>query len=384
VRIEGDHFITRWAQCTFAHVQLKADPNLTFRFTSDPVHLPQSSGIGDEKVNVSDEFISFRLPLFDVKVTRESGLTVLLRQRDRRQVWLRSLADPERAYKQWVSHGTSINIAWLKDFVYKIAPFAMQCALLERGSALIHASGIELDGQGLILPAWGGVGKSTLASRAVLHGRARFLSDDHSVIDDAGRMYLHLLPINLYAYHAEQDPVLKERMMSACGAASRWQWPVGKFLNRKRAVRWISPADIFGSDKLAPSAQIKQVIVMFRGAGDEFVWEPVEPAEAARPCAGIIVGELYGSLDKLALADAGWNRSILPNPAQALEQIKTVYESAFAKANCAKLLIPRHVRGEELVKYVRSHSEILDSSICSPAPQQPELCHGLSKIISCS
>jgi hypothetical protein len=362
-RIEGDHFITRWARDNFALAEVADEPQLTFRFTDDPFDVSTGLSIGDEKVSVGADFVTFRLPQFDIKVTRERGMTVYLRQRDRRSVWLRSLADPARAYKKWVSEGESLDIAWIKDFAYKISPFAIQCALLHRGSALIHASGIEVDGQGLLLPAWGGVGKSTLASQAVLHGRAKFISDDHTIIDRSGTMHLHLLPIHYYAYHADQDSVLNTRMRESADGVSRLLWSIGKFLNRKRAVRWVSPARIFGPDKLASSAQIGQVIVMFRGDSDEFVWEPVDAAEAARPCAGIIVRELYGSLDKLALADAGWHPSILPDPSQALNHVRQIYESAFAGANCAKLLIPRHVRGPELVEYVRRRSEILDASI---------------------
>ena len=155
---------------------------------------------------------------------------------------------------------------------------------------------------------------------------------------------------------------------------SRLQWPVGKLLHRKEAVRWISPADVFGREKLAASARVSQVIVMFRGDNSDFVWEPVDAAEAARPCAGVIVRELYGSLDKLALADAGWSRGILPDPAQTMERVKKVYESSFAHANCAKLLIPRQVRGEELIDYVRRRSPILDASMSNtasnPAPSR--------------
>jgi hypothetical protein len=363
VRIEGDHFITHWAQRNFAPLQVAADPQLTFRFTEKPVHVPSPGGIGDGKVFVAAGSVSFRMPQFDVLVRREQGLTVLVHQRDRRPLWLRSLTDPERAYKKWLTHGASLDLALLKDFVYEISPFAIQCALLEHGAALIHASGIELDGHGLLLPAWGGVGKSTLAGRAVLHGRAKFIADDHTVIDQSGRMHLHLLPIHLYAYHAEQDPILRQRMLSVCGPMSRWQWPVGKLLDRTHTVRWVSPEDIFGRDKLAASAQIKQVIVMFRGDQDEFVWEPVDPAEAARPCAGIIVHEFKGLLEKLAVADAGWSRGILPNPSAALDAMRKIYESAFAGASCAKLLIPRKAKGAELVEFVRRRSPILDAAI---------------------
>jgi hypothetical protein len=366
VRIEGSHFITDWARATFAPLRIEETPKLTFRFIDGPVHTTHAGDIGDDKVHVGENSVSFRLKQFDVKLIREQGLLVLLRQRDRRPLWLRSLSDPERAYKKWISHGASLDIAWLKDFVYKISPFALQCALLQQESALIHASGIELDGDGLLLPAWGGVGKSTLASQAVLHGRARFISDDHTIIDQSGTMHLHLLPIHLYAYHARQDPVLRERMFSNGSTINRLQWQIGQLVCGSQAVRWMSPEDIFSREKLAPSARIRQVIVMFRGDEEKFIWEPVGAAEAARPAAGIIVRELYGTLDKLALADAGWNRSILPDPSQALDHVRKVYESAFAGASCAKLLIPRRASATELVEFVRRHSALLDASIGQP------------------
>ena len=96
-----------------------------------------------------------------------------------------------------------------------------------------------MDGKGVLLPAWGGVGKSTIMSRAVLHGRAKFLTDDHAIIDATGQMYLHTLPIHTYVYHLEQDAELRTRVLSSLTGMNRLQWHIGKTIKPKKAVRWV-------------------------------------------------------------------------------------------------------------------------------------------------
>jgi len=214
----------------------------------------------------------------------------------------------------------------------------------------------------VLLPAWGGVGKSTLASRAVLHGRAKFLADDHALIDSIGRLHLHLLPVHLYAYHAEQDRLLRNRMLLA-DTAPNWQWTVGTLLDRKHAVRWISPVDLYGPDKMGSAVPIEQVVVMFRGDHTDFVWEPTDAPALVRPCAAVIFRELHGLADRLTVADAGWTKSFLPNPAEAYAAVCKVYEAAFSRAACAKLLIPRAATGDQLVEYLRRKAPLVDAAV---------------------
>src|SRR5690606_17818378 len=130
-------------------------------------------------------------------------------------------------------------------------------------------------------------------------------------------IHLHLLPIHVYAYHAQQDPRIADRVRAMCTAGNRLAWHVGARLRPSNLVRWIAPQSLFGLDRLAHAAEVDQVIVMFRGDVDEFRWEPITPAEAARPCAAVIAEEINHLNERLALASAGWADPFLPNPAQA-------------------------------------------------------------------
>ena len=66
----------------------------------------------------------------------------------------------------------------------------------------------------MLLPAWGGAGKSTVVARYVLHGRGRFLADDDTVITEDGLAHLHLLPVHVYVHHVQQDPLLRQRLLA--------------------------------------------------------------------------------------------------------------------------------------------------------------------------
>ena len=370
VRVEGDHFITRWAMRTYQALACEDEPAVTFSLVDHPVHISGPETVGDSKNKVGPGRMFCRLRHFDVRIlSRDDRLQIDLFPRDRRGLFVRSLVDPEEAWKMWLSHGSSLNTHLLKAFAYEVFPFVVQCALLRRRAAFVHAAGFELDGRGVLMPAWGGVGKSTAVAHAVLHGRARFVADDHTVIDADGGMHLHMLPIHAYAYHARQDPLVRQRLMAAFGRGNRLQWRFANVVRRKRAVRWVSPKDMFGPDNLARHAKIEQVVVMFRSDRDDFVWEPISAADAARPCTAVILEEVNDFCDRLALAGAGWAGSNLPGLAEACASITETYEAAFSQAECARLLVPRRAGGEDLTTYLEQRVPLMaEAADRQPAP----------------
>jgi hypothetical protein len=260
----------------------------------------------------------------------------------------------------WLTQGASLNMRLFKDFAYSIFPLVTQYALLKFNSALIRASGFSVEGRGVLLPAWGGAGKSTIVSRAVLHGAAKFVADDHAVIDSSGMMHLHMLPIHTYAYHLEQDNKLEKRIFESWTRLDRIQWLLSKTFRNRKAVRWISPEIIFGTDKLAHSAPIEHVIVLYRGKTQEFVWEECSAEEAARPCVGIIMSEIKDFSARIARAEAGWHQSNLFSLGDAHKLIFDTYVRAFSKATCARLLVPKIANGDALVSYLRNKCSLID------------------------
>ena len=359
VRIEEDDLITPWAMRTFAVLETDSEPGLVFCFTDVPVPKDNALAVGDEHVKVASGQVTYRERRYDVRLSGCNPLEVTLSRRDRRALVWRSLSDPEETWKMWLSHGSNLNMHLLKEFAYTISPLAIMCALLVRGGALIHAGGLSIDGKGVLLPAWGGVGKSTVVSRAVMHGRAAFMADDHAVIDEHGKMYLHPLPMHIYRYHVLQDAALKAQMLDICSWTNRLQWHVASVLRPKRVVRWMHPISLFGAQKVQRQTTIEQVIVMFRGTGDTFIWETQDAAAAARTCVGVMMEEISGFADRLSLAGAGWHSSVLPSLGEVCGQLQTLYEAAFSHARCAHLLVPHNADADTLLTFLRSKCPLI-------------------------
>lgn len=362
IRIEGEHLVTQWAQDVFSILKCSEEPELVFRFVDQPVLLCGEKAVGDGHTFVGDRILSYRERHYDVRIQGGRPAIVEIFQRDRRNVYVKSLIDLDEMWKMWLSHGTSLDMKLLKDFAYSIFLSFLQCSLLDRNAALIHASGFSVDGKGVLLPAWGGVGKSTIMSRAVLHGKAKFLTDDHAVINADGQMYLHTLPIHAYVYHLEQDKELKKRILSGFSVLNRLQWHIGKAIRPKKTVRWVNPEIIFGDSKMAASAKIACVIVLFRGKTHEFIWESCSPEDAAIPCAGIIMSEIKTFSERIARADAGWHKSLFPSLGDMHRLLLTIYSHAFSQADCARLMIPLEADGNALVDFLRTKCPLIESA----------------------
>ncbi|MBV0902568.1 hypothetical protein [Haloarcula salina] len=106
---------------------------------------------------------------------------------------------------------------------YAIYPmeFEIRKRRLTRDQALIHASGVSLDGQTTLFPAWRGAGKTnTLLS--LLREGADFLSDDRLWVGADGTAVGYPLGVNLQPFNVESFPEIeiqyddpKERLRSS-------------------------------------------------------------------------------------------------------------------------------------------------------------------------
>jgi hypothetical protein len=83
--------------------------------------------------------------------------------------------------------------------------FKIRQKLVEEGRALVHASGIELDGETTLFPAWRGGGKTnTLVS--LLRAGAGFLSDDRLWVGTDRTALGYPLSVNLQPYNIKSFP----------------------------------------------------------------------------------------------------------------------------------------------------------------------------------
>lgn len=86
--------------------------------------------------------------------------------------------------------------------------FRIRQELAEEGRALVHASGVELDGETTLFPAWRGGGKTnTLLS--LLREGAGYLSDDRLWVGADGTALGYPLSVNLQPYNVRSFPEIE-------------------------------------------------------------------------------------------------------------------------------------------------------------------------------
>ena len=84
---------------------------------------------------------------------------------------------------------------------------AMELSLLATNHTWIHAAALEKDGSVLLLPSWGGVGKTATVCRFVRNYGWRLLGDDLIIVGEQGARPF-LKPFVIYPYHRDLFPEL--------------------------------------------------------------------------------------------------------------------------------------------------------------------------------
>jgi hypothetical protein len=85
-------------------------------------------------------------------------------------------------------------------------PFLLQTLLLMQGKSFVHAAAIAVRGSGILLPAFGGVGKTLFVARAVDKADVTVLGDDMIIVTNQGMLEPYLRPFALYEYHNSLFP----------------------------------------------------------------------------------------------------------------------------------------------------------------------------------
>lgn len=84
---------------------------------------------------------------------------------------------------------------------------ALQLSLLDCGYTLMHAAALEKERRVLLLPSWGGVGKTATVCRFVREYGWKLLGDDLVIVGE-GNVLPFLKPFVIYPYHKDLFPEL--------------------------------------------------------------------------------------------------------------------------------------------------------------------------------
>jgi hypothetical protein len=281
-----------------------------------------------------------RVPRFDLAVG--AGLKVDLFQRAESSIWL--------DWRTWLGLGNSVELEQIEQFAGDVMPFLVECGLLNSGCSLAHAAAMAVGDEALLVAGGSRVGKTSALLLAVLKGKAKFLADDQAIMDQTGVVHLNPMPVRLYDDNLRCSPQLSKFDSLAAKLRRR--------VYRSATMRWIRPQDVFGAEKLAHSARLAEVILLIQGSSDRFDFRPASPDETAGLCGTMIADELHGFAEQIADGNA-----ILPTETAMCDAIRRIFESAFAGKGCGVVTVPPRGDPDELVRFARRHSPLLDAAL---------------------
>jgi hypothetical protein len=130
----------------------------------------------------------------------------------------------------------------------------MYLKLLEEGILFMHAGGVTKDGKGILLPAYGGTGKTTL-SMALLNQGHKLLGDDLLVVDiAAGIVHPYARPLHIFTYNVQnlRGATIPFKYKFAVYFKNVLRWPLERILRNEFLISTrihadeLFTGDIFG------------------------------------------------------------------------------------------------------------------------------------------
>lgn len=219
----------------------------------------------------------------------------------------------------------------------------LQILLLKEGYSFIHAAAVSNDkNECLLIPSWGGVGKTASIAKLVQNGY-KLLGDDINIISHQGEIIGFPKKFVLYFYHKELFPEVFEKKSIKCNSTLNKIYTniiptVKKILRympgalsfaRKHNPQSnkISPYEIFGKDKIAKKANIKQIIWLERQK-DKNLYNKIEDTEIISKAISITLHELFTDNFEAILTMCGMN---ILDYDLIFNKMYNIYSSAFNK-----------------------------------------------------
>jgi hypothetical protein len=189
----------------------------------------------------------------------------------------------------------------------------LQVMLLQNGLTMVHAAAVCKDGVALLLPSWGGVGKTACVTKLVREHGWLLLGDDIVVMDARGDVLAFLKDFVIYSYHrplfpdvfgkgkGPVSPTAANRLLSKAALIVK---PVLRrapgllsFARRHNPQsKKVSPHDIFDESSLGARAKLDRVIWLERTAGgDDSVMKPLSAEKMASMTASVTILEVVGA-----------------------------------------------------------------------------------------
>ncbi len=255
--------------------------------------------------------------------------------------------------------------------------FLLDWLLLDASVCLVHTAIASVNGHGVLISGWGGVGKTATLARLCRADGGAFIADDMGFISEAGRCLSLPKPMYVYPYHRDLFPELfaGRHKPLVPPAATRQVERIRRrvrplFELDPRLENWArrhtpehmktDPTDALPGVPVEESAPVDLVIRLERTSpsGTEIGVEVVEPSEAVNGLVHEFVHEV-ADIPGFRPAFAATSAGIRPLSTW-LNLREEILNRAVDGSTCVRVSVPEGVDGtataEAVAQIVRTHT----------------------------
>ena len=234
----------------------------------------------------------------------------------------------------------------------------IQLALQRKGKTLVHSASISYQDTNILLPALGGIGKTTLVSEVMKKGGSLY-GDDMCIIDQDANMYAYPIDFSVYHYHYDLLGIKRGFIDRVKAAISSFL----KLFDKVPLISWItirvrgkffpeckniSPISIYGRDRIAKTSKMNKLIYIGRHASTSksVIQNNPSPEAIADKITTILLSEWKDSLAFLQIY------STFSSEFSYLEMCNQIYETSFKMASRTQLediSIDSNVKNKEYI-----------------------------------
>jgi hypothetical protein len=250
-------------------------------------------------------------------------------------------------------------------------PFLLQAMLLMQGKSLVHAAAIDVHGSGILLAAFGGIGKTSFIAHASRKTDVKVLGDDMIIVTNQGMLEPYLRPFAMYEYHKSLFPdFFAENRIEYKPLTLSWRVynKVRGMLAKKLGHTWHQPERVVrtGYVPVAPERVLPISVLATRPVKLDHIYlvqrsgvssttnlQVLDPEQAVCFMLDVIYHEWYSQL-RLLLS---WLAHRAVSIAEYLAQVEAILHAAVSNSQSVNLItIPLHMTSdqvaEELVRRV--------------------------------
>ena len=258
-------------------------------------------------------------------------------------------------------------------FANRATNLYMQVLLVNQARSLVHCAGMEINGNGLIFPAFGGAGKTMLVSKMRKEDDFKLFGDDYVTVDSHANMYAYLSDFSIYDDHIQLFPELKgthyhlylsdrkkkEEFINSI-PGNRY---IRKALNLGRSLikrnqstqrGWnldyikVPVTEVLQEKKLGTRTKLVASVFLSRYSGNEIKAEKISLERLISEIIGILNVEFRYGLIYLQMLSGfgGFDLSLFG------QRQKKVLESCFSKLDLYRVWVPAGISPKEYTDYM--------------------------------